>query len=65
MEDQNNQGGSQDNDACEAYDSAHGKWKCNVSREEGSQEGQLGTAAMPKAPDPNPFKMGPMGSGGR
>lgn len=53
------------NEEVDAYDSAHGKYKANVSREEGSQEGQLGTVAMPKAPDPNPFALGPMGSGGR
>lgn len=60
MNEDNKSGGSEKVDE---YDSQHGKYKSNVSREENSQEAQLGTVAMPKAADPSPFKMGGMGNG--
>lgn len=47
-------------DATDAYDAAYGKHESNVPRT-GKAEDSLPTDAMPKAPDPSPFKIGPLG----
>jgi hypothetical protein len=41
----------------EAYDAEHGKYNVPVT----DMEDHLPTKAMPKGPDPDPFKLGPMG----
>lgn len=51
-------------EAVDAYDAGYGKYQGNVPRT-GNQEGLLPTDAMPKAPDPSPFTVGPMAPGGR
>ena len=46
----------------EAYDSKHGTYADAV--EKVPQEQLLQEQTMPKAPDPSPFKLGPMAGGG-
>jgi hypothetical protein len=50
-------------DFTERYDSEVGTYKDNIVAV--PTEDRLPTAQMPKAPDPMPFKLGPMSSGGR
>lgn len=50
-------------DITEAYDRAHGKPVSNTANLPEADRFQEST--MPKGPDPSPFKLGPMGAGGR
>jgi len=50
-------------DATEGHDAEHGTYK--DSADDMPVEQRLPTADMPKAPDPSPFKVGPMTTGGR
>ena len=50
-------------DFTERYDAECGTYKDNIV--DVPVEDRLPTAQMPKAPDPSPFKVGPMSSGGR
>lgn len=62
--DANNIGqGRQYDEAVDAYDAQAGKYEEQVKKiapEERTQESE-----MPKAPDPNPFTLGPMAPSGR
>jgi len=50
-------------DFTERYDAEVGTYKDNI--ESVPTADRLPTAQMPKAPDPDPFKLGGMSSGGR
>jgi len=50
-------------DFTERYDSEVGTYKDNIVSV--PTDDRLPTAQMPKAPDPSPFTLGPMSSGGR
>jgi hypothetical protein len=50
-------------DFTERYDAEVGTYKDNIDTVPVAD--RLPTAQMPKAPDPNPFTLGPMSSGGR
>jgi len=50
-------------DATDAHDAAAGKYKDAV--QDVPEEQRLPTSQMPKAPDPDPFKVGPMTGGER
>lgn len=52
----------QHNDATQQYDAEHGSHADNV--EGMSQDDKLPTGELPKAPDPSPFRIGPMGGDG-
>lgn len=51
-------------DASEIYDSRYGKYKDAVD-DDTNTEKKLPTTSLPQAPDPSPFKIGPMSPGGR
>jgi len=50
-------------DAVEAHDADHGKY--NDAVDAVPTEQRLPQSQLPKAPDPDPFTMGPMTTGGR
>ena len=50
-------------DATDIHDETYGKYQEPV--EAVPSEERFATAQMPKAPDPSPFQVGPMTSGGR
>ena len=49
--------------AVEEYDSQHGTYQ--DAAEDIPEDQKFATGNMPKAPDPNPFTLGPMNPGGR
>ena len=51
-------------DATDIYDGRYGKYKDAVA-DDTDTEKKLPTTSMPMAPDPSPFKIGPMSPGGR
>jgi hypothetical protein len=51
-------------DASEIYDGSHGKYHDAVA-DDPNTEKKLPTTSFPQAPDPSPFKIGPMSPGGR
>lgn len=52
-----------DGDVMTKIDQAAGTYK-DAAAEGTDQESKLGTASMPKAPDPSPFVLGPLTTGG-
>lgn len=52
-------------EATEQYDKQHGKYDAGKDPTNWSEEERWGSSQHPKAPDPSPFKVGPMSSGGR
>jgi hypothetical protein len=61
MKDINNVGaGKGHEDVVSAYDAEHGKYVDNVPPSTSPEE-RLPTVNMPKAPDPSPFSIGPLG----
>jgi hypothetical protein len=59
-----NTGSVQQKDVTEEYDGSHGKYKDDVA-DDTNTDSKLPTTSFPKAPDPSPFKLGPMSPGGR
>jgi hypothetical protein len=51
----------QHNDATQQYDAEHGAHRDNV--EGMPQDDKLPTGELPQAPDPSPFRIGPLGGG--
>jgi hypothetical protein len=50
-------------DSAKAADATHGTY--NDAANQGEPEQRLPTTQMPKAPDPDPFTLGPQAPGGR
>ena len=57
-------GSQQQKDATEVYDSRYGKYKDAVA-DNTNVDTKLPTTSFPKAPDPKPYKLGPMTGGSR
>jgi len=50
-------------DVVTAYDAEKGTWKDDIHKL--PEDTKLPSGQMPKGPDPDPFKLGPMAAGGR
>lgn len=57
-------GSVQQKDATEIHDGRYGKYKDAVADDPNTDK-KLPTTSLPQAPDPSPFKIGPMSPGGR
>ena len=53
-------GSTEQKDATDIYDGRYGKYKDAVA-DDPDTDGKLPSPSLPKAPEPSPFKVGPLG----